>query len=149
MEFKELVCFSHSAVLHRCNCLKNGSYIQTISPEIQVNIRANQTLTFPKPTLCSTANIRILDIRPKVARLARQGDIQYVSSALSQCFTCLGRAQLTVVVGALRNAALLQLQGRFHSSSSKVTAAAKNSLRAKAAAAQPPKHLQHGIASRG
>lgn len=80
--------------------------------------------------------------------MARQRDIQYVSSALSQCFTCLGGAQLTVVVGALRNAALLQLRGRFHSSSSKVTAAAKNSLQAKAAAAQPPKHLQHGLASR-
>lgn len=37
-------------------------------------------------------------------------------------------AQLTAVVGALRNAALLQLQGRFHSSSSKVTAAATETV---------------------
>ena len=66
-----------------------------------------------------TANIRI-------TALALGGeDIQYVRPALSQCFTCLSKTQLTVVVGALRNAALLQLQGRFHSSSSKVTAAAK------------------------
>lgn len=60
-----------------------------------------------------------------------------MSALLSQCFICLGGAQLTVVDGALRNAASLQLQGRFHSSSSKVTAAAKNSLQAKAAAAKP------------
>lgn len=94
-------------------------------------MRSNQMVKLSIP-----ANIRILDIQLKVATLAQSRDIQYVSSGLSQCFICLGRAQLTVMVGALRNAALLQLQGRFHSSSSKVTAAAKNSLQAKAAAAQ-------------
>lgn len=81
-------------------------------------------------------------------KVASLFDIQRVSSALPQCFICLGGAQLTVEAGALRNAAPFQLQGRFHSSSSKVTAAAKNTLEAKAAAAQPLKHLKHGIASK-
>lgn len=131
------------------NCFKAAAIHSNHFPqEITVNTvigQSNVNLSRTNPLF----RRRILDIHLKVACLAQQRDIQYVSSALSQCFTCLAKAQLTVVVGALRNAALLQLQGRFHSSSSKVTAAAKNSLRARAAAAQPLKTPTTAAAHQG